>query len=39
MKKYNILILNVGRRVELVKAFRNAAIDLNINSDITNIII
>ena len=28
------MILNVGRRVELVKAFKNAAIDLNINSDI-----
>lgn len=32
MKSYNILILSVGRRVELVNCFKNAAKSLNINS-------
>lgn len=34
MKKYNILILSVGRRVELVNCFKNAARSLKIDSTI-----
>lgn len=34
MKTYNILILCVGRRVELVQAFRKASCDLKIESQI-----
>lgn len=33
-RNYNVLILSAGRRVELVKCFRDAAIKLNIKSSI-----
>ena len=32
--KYNVLILSAGRRVELVKRFKQASQDLKIKSDI-----
>ena len=34
MKAYNILVLNAGRRVELIQCFQKAAKKLNIKSNI-----
>lgn len=34
MNEFNVLILSAGRRVELIKSFQNAALKLNIKSNI-----